>query len=238
MEQIKTKNRLMENESFKETLPYERFQRLGAEALTDAELLAIILRTGTGTLTPTQMGALLLKKGEKYSRGLSGLHYLSLDEIKSVPGIGDVKAVKIKCIAELSNRMAKCRCLEALTFKSPSMIADYYMESLCHKDKEYVVAAYFNHQMSFIGDEVISVGTVKSANISPREIFIAALDKKAVYIVLLHNHPAGDPTPSYADDTMTEQIRISGEMLDIRLKDHIIIGDHRYYSYLEQHLLE
>ncbi|WP_026523540.1 RadC family protein [Butyrivibrio sp. MB2005] len=238
MEQNKTKNRLMENESYKETLPYERFSRFGAEALTDAELLAIILRTGTSTLTPTQMGALLLKKGEKYSEGLSGIHYLSLDEIKSVPGIGDVKAIKIKCIAELSNRIARCRSLQLLEFKSPAMIADYYMESMCHKDKEHVIVAFFNHQMAFIGDEVISVGTVKNASVSPREIFLSALKNKAVYIVLLHNHPSGDPIPSSADDEMTRQIYEAGSMLDIKLQDHIIIGDHRYYSYLEQHLLE
>ncbi len=91
----------------KQNLPYERFMEFGPASLTDAELLAIIIRTGTQGITPVEIGSRLLQMGERYAEGLAGLHHLSLDEIKSVPGIGEVKAVKLKCIAELSNRISK-----------------------------------------------------------------------------------------------------------------------------------
>jgi len=225
--------RLKEDSTFRATLPYERFMALGPKALTDAELLAIIIRTGSGELTPVEMVTRLLNMSKKYGGGLSGLHKLTLEEIMSVPGIGEVKGVKLKCIAELSNRIAKSKIGERIIFKTPEIIADYYMERLCHCDKEHVIVGFLNHQMMLMGDEEISVGTVSQALLSPREIFISAIKNRAVYIVLLHNHPGGDPSPSVADATLTDQIKQSGKLLGIELCDHIIIGDHCYYSFLE-----
>ena len=233
---MKIKNnckKLQEISAFKDTLPYERFRSLGPSALTDAELLAIIIRTGTSKISPVQMGERLIMMGEKYAKGLAGLHHLTLDEIMTVPGIGEVKGVKLKCIAELSNRIARSRTADRICFDKPSTIADYYMEELCHKEEEHVITAFFNHQGILIGDEEISVGTVKDASLSPREIFINALKNRAVYITLLHNHPGGNPAPSNADIELTEQIKKAGKLLGIELCDHIIIGDHCYYSFLE-----
>ena len=231
-----TKNnykRLKEDSAYKDTLPYERFIALGPSALTDAELLAIIIRTGTSEISPVEMGMRLLQMGEKYGGGLSGLHNLTLSEITSIPGIGEVKGVKLKCIAELSNRIAKSRMGDKVLFRTPSAIADYYMERLCHLEKEHVIVSFLNHQMKLMSDEEISVGTVSQALLSPREIFISAVQNRAVYVALLHNHPSGDPAPSSADIRLTADIKKSGKLLGIELFDHVIIGDHRYYSFLE-----
>ncbi len=234
MDSIKNNyKRLKEDSVYRETLPYERFMALGPSALTDAELLAIIIRTGTSEMTPVEMGTQLLKMSEKYGGGLSGLHNLTLSEIMSIPGIGEVKGVKLKCIAELSNRIAKSRMGDKVCLKTPRKISDYYMERLCHCDKEHVIVSFLNHQMMLMSDEEISVGTVSQALLSPREIFISAIENRAVYIALLHNHPSGDPSPSLADVKLTQDIRKSGKLLGIELLDHVIIGDHRYYSFLE-----
>ena len=226
------------NTAGKDTLPYERFISAGPDSLTDAELLAIIIRTGSGELTPVQMGEALLRLGEKYSPGLSGLHHLTLDEIMSVPGIGMVKGVKLKCVAELSRRISTGNLGNKIFFRRPKDIAAYYMERLCHMEEEHVILGYMNHQMMLTGDEEISVGSVKGASISPREIYIRAVQRRAVNIVLLHNHPGGIPEPSISDLELTRQIHAAGEIMDIRLCDHVIIGDHCYYSFMENQLLD
>jgi len=224
---------LRADESIAELMPYERFLKYGAGSLTDAELLAIIVRTGTSDNTPIDIGRQILRMSGKYEDGLSGLCRLSIDEIMSVPGIGKVKAIKLKCIAEISRRIAKARSFQKLQMVSPSSIADYYMEGMRHYEKEHVILLCFNQQFKLICDEEISVGTVNSALLSPREIFISAVKNRAVNIVLLHNHPGGDPNPSEADIGMTRKIKTAGDIIDINLRDHIIIGDQSYYSFLE-----
>ncbi len=229
---------MKQNEIKTKTLPYERFLSAGPKALTDAELLAIIIRTGTAGLSPVEMGEKLISMGEHYAPGLAGLHHLTLDEIMSVPGIGQVKGVKLKCVAELSNRISRSRSGKKVYFKSPKDIASYYMESLCHNEEEHVILGFLNHQMMLIGDEEISLGSVKGATISPREIYISAVKRRAVNIILLHNHPGGVPKPSLSDLELTRQIHAAGKIMDIRLIDHVIIGDHDYYSFLEEKLLD
>ncbi len=228
----------MEQNCKNETLPYERFLSSGPKSLTDAELLAIIIRTGTGNMSPVEMGEKLISMGEHYAPGLSGLHHLTLEEIMSVPGIGQVKGVKLKCVAELSNRIARSRSGKKVIFKTPKDIATYYMESLCHNEEEHVILGFLNHQMMLIGDEEISLGSVKGATISPREIYIRAVKRRAVNIILLHNHPGGVPEPSLSDIELTKQIHAAGKIMDIRLCDHVIIGDHNYYSFMEEKLLD
>ena len=233
----KNKARTLEEDGLTGLLPYERFLERGPEALTDEELLAIIIRTGTKDMSPVEMGHKLIKMGERYASGLCGLHHLTLEEIMSIPGIGEVKGIKLKCIAELSNRIARSKSGRRVIFRSPQDIAEYYMEAMCHREEEHVVLAFLNHQMMLLGEEEIAVGTVRSAVLSPREIFISAVKNRAVNILLLHNHPGGDPSPSAADLDMTGQIFKAGKLLDINLCDHIIIGEHRYYSFSEHNLL-
>ena len=231
------KNRLQENDNYRNSLPYERFMTFGPGSLTEEELLAIIIRTGTRTATPMEIAAKVLSIGGAREQGLNSLYHVSLQELMKIDGIGEVKAVKLKCLAELSRRMASDRTMKKLIFTEPETIAAHYMEQLCHEEKEQVLMVSLNHRMKLVDETVISVGTVNSSLLSSRDIFIHALRQGAVNILILHNHPGGDPTPSGADLQSTDKIRRAGQLLDIKLLDHIIIGDHSYVSFKEKKLL-
>ncbi len=217
-------------------LPYEKFLAYGAQNLTDAELLAIIIRTGTKGEDALSLAKKILSMNANQS-GLLQLQHIHLEQLKSVKGIGEVKAVRIKCVAELSNRIAASRMHERLDFSRPEMVAAYYMEQMRHLENEQVRMLLLDNRCRLIIDTVLSTGTVNFSVLSPRDMFIRALEYRAVYIMLLHNHPGGDPKPSGEDFTMTARIKAAGSFLQIPLLDHIIIGDGRYMSFLEEKLL-
>lgn len=214
--------------------PYEKCSRYGAQVLSDAELVAVILRTGTKGMTSLQTAQVLLGKKEK---NLLNLIHMQTKEMEAIPGIGRVKAVQLKCIAELAKRIASTTRTGQINLCEPDTIAQYYMESLRHEPREKLLLTMFDAKCRLLGDAVISVGTVKNSLVSPREIFLKALEYNAVHIVLLHNHPSGDPTPSEADKRVTRRVASCGDMMDIVLADHIIIGDNRYISFRENGLL-
>lgn len=208
--------------------PYEKFMEKGPKALTDAELLAIIIRTGTFNQTSIDLANAVL--GLSGSRGILGINNLSINELMNIKGIGRVKAIEIKCVAELSRRISKSKVTLDNEFISPEIIANYYMEDLRHLETERLMVAMLNTKHRFLGDFELSKGTVNSSVASPREIFIAALKAGAVYIVLIHNHPSGDPLPSREDISTTKRIKEAGNIIGISLIDHIIIGDNKYIS--------
>ena len=212
-------------------LPYERFLRFGPENLTEAELLAVIIRTGTKEKSALQLAEQVLNLARYPREGLLGLYNVTLDELMSINGIGEVKAVKLKCLAELSKRMCSATAKDGISFRSSDQVAVYFMEKLRHRDTECVVLACVDAKGQLICERQMSQGSVKMALISPREIFVEALRCRAVNILLVHNHPSGDPTPSRADIELTENVREIGEKMDIPLLDHIIIGDNRYVSF-------
>lgn len=211
-------------------LPYEKFMQYGPQAMSEAELLAIIIRTGTKEKNSLQIGEEILSlRGE----GILGLCNLTLGELRNVDGIVEVKAVKLKCIAELSRRIWICHTREKLDFSRPATVAAYYMETLRHASKEQVVLLSLNSKCELVKETVLSIGTVNASLVSPRELFLQALEDHAVTVILLHNHPSGDPTPSKDDYELTKRLRKAGELLQIPLLDHIIIGDQCYTSFLE-----
>ncbi|MBO5093069.1 MAG: DNA repair protein RadC [Lachnospiraceae bacterium] len=213
--------------------PYEKYLKLGARQLSDAELLAVILRTGTvGEDTVSIANKVLSLPGER-QKGILGLHHVSLKELMSVRGIGQVKAIKLKCIAELSSRIAQQTAKKTLQMTDPATVADYYMERLRHSEREKVILLMTDNRNHLIAEHILSEGTVNASLISPREIFLTALRLGAVYIMLLHNHPAGDPTPGRQDIAATEKIKKAAELIEIPLIDHIIIGDKKYFSFRE-----
>lgn len=214
--------------------PFEKCFRYGAQVLSDAELLAVILRNGTKNMTALQLAQLFLSKKDK---NLLNLVSMPIEEMQKIPGIGRVKAAQLKCIAELAGRITRTSRAKSVKLNEPGSIAAYYMESLRHESKEKLLLAMFDAKCSLLGDEVISVGTVTNSLVSPREIFLKALEYKAVHIVLLHNHPSGDPAPSEADRRVTQRILECGTIMGIALADHIIIGDNRYISFRENGLL-
>ncbi|MDD3279577.1 MAG: DNA repair protein RadC [Lachnospiraceae bacterium] len=217
------------NELSKEDKPYEKCQLLGAQALTDAELLAVILRCGSQGCSSLELSSEILKMS-KAEDGLLGIYHLSLSELKRIKGIGTVKAVQIKCIGELSARISRLSARQKLLFDKPESIASYYMESLRHEEQEHMICLMLDTKNRMIGDAEISVGTVNSSLVSPREVFLTAMQFHAVHIILVHNHPSGDATPSREDLLVTSRIFHAGALLGIELLDHIVIGDRCYRS--------
>lgn len=218
-------------------MPYEKFIKLGPEALTEKELLAIILRTGTQNYSATELADMILSYQTGRYEGLNALHHLTIKDLMSIPGIGEVKAVKLKCISELAKRMAKEKAEKALRFNKPSTVAEYFMEELRHQEKENILLLSLDNKMQLIEKYVLSVGTVNASLLSSREVFVQALKDRASNVMLLHNHPSGDPVPSEQDILITNKIKEAGLLLDIPLIDHIIIGSGCYISLKEHGLL-
>lgn len=220
----------------KDELPYDKFMRLGPENLSDVELLAIMLRTGTKDKTPIDLGREILKlAGEKW--GLLGLHHFSVKDLMRIPGIGEVKAVQLLCIAEIAKRTSNMQARTELTFDKPETVAAYYMEKMRHRDTEELMLVLLNSKRHIIEESVLSIGTSNTTLISPRDICIRAMRNEASYIVILHNHPSGDPTPSRQDVLVTQKIKEVSDLVEIPLLDHIIIGDNRFTSFNQKGLL-
>lgn len=213
--------------------PYEKCVAFGPGFLTDAELIACILRSGTKEYTSVALAELLLKH-RKGNEGLEGLCTLSFEELKEIPGIGRVKALQIRCIFELAKRMSRSRAEKCLSFTEPASIADYYMEEYRHREQEHLLLLLLDNKSNLLGEKEMFTGTVNASLVSPREIYLEALKYHAVGIILLHNHPSGDPTPSDADRRITRKVWEAGSLLDIPLLDHIVIGDRKYVSFREE----
>ncbi len=213
--------------------PYEKCQKYGASFLSDAELLAVIIRTGTRNLKSIDLAVQILNLSKVYP-GLKGLNYLTMNELTQVPGIGKVKAIEILCVAELTKRMAKENHRDSLKLVTPKSVADYYMQDMRHLTQEKILLIMLDTKNRIIKDQFISKGTVNASIMPTREIFVCAQKHEAVNIILLHNHPSGDPSPSGEDIRITRRISEAGSIVGITLMDHIIIGDNRYISLKEQ----
>ena len=212
--------------------PYEKCLAFGPASLSDGELLAVILKTGAKDKSSIELAREIIGLDRRYE-GLAGLHHLTYEQLMQVKGIGKAKAVQILCLSEIASRISRCMAKEQMEFCSPASIADYFMEELRYLEKEEVRILMFDGKHALIGEVKISVGTVNAALSSPREVYLEALKAQAVYIILIHNHPSGDPTPSSQDVLMTKRMRNAGELIGIELSDHIIIGNQKFYSFRE-----
>ncbi len=212
--------------------PYEKCEKYGPSFLADSELLAIIIRTGVKGKKSIELADEII--GEN---GLIGLCRVSLDELTKTKGVGKVKALQIMCIVELALRISKGNMKEKMIFNTPLTVAEYFMEELRHKNREEFIVLMLTSKSTLIKKLVLSIGTVNKSLASPREIFVEAIRCNAVCIILIHNHPSGDPTPSRADIDVTRRIKEAGELIEIKLIDHIIIGDNKYTSFSECELI-
>ncbi len=228
--------RLLEKKGADLSRPYEKCLMYGASALTDAELIAVIIRSGTPGLDASGTAERILRLAGN-GKGLTGLCRLSVSDYTSIPGIGEVKAIMLLCVGEISKRIATQTVRSGMRCTDPCDVAAYYMEQLRHDDQENIVCMMLDTKLRMIGEERISRGTATTTVVSPREVFMAALRHRAVAILLVHNHPSGDPAPSEADVEVTIQMKEAGELLGIRLVDHIVIGDRRYVSFRESGVL-
>ncbi len=216
--------------------PYEKCMLYGAQALSDAEILAAILGNGTQGKSALELGREILYE-RPGKEGLLGLSRLDEKQLQKIPGIGKTKAARLLCIFELARRISKETAANRLDFSNPRSVADYYMEDMRHLRQEQLLLIMLNGRNKLIKDKILFKGTVNQSFASPREVFLEALKAEAVYIILLHNHPSGDTTPSKADILMTRQMKEAGDLMGIRLLDHIIIGDRSYTSLCNQGLL-
>ena len=216
-------------------LPYEKCMQYGPEALSDAELLAVIIRTGTADCNCLEVAGQVLQKSGNL--GILGLKHLSMKALMSIEGIGSVKATMLRCIGELSSRIVKADKKNIRYFKDSALVADYYMEQLRHLDRERFILMLLDNKCGLIHESVLSIGTVNYTCVSVRDVFIDALNYGAVQIILVHNHPSGDPSPSVQDIETTDRIAEAGKLLGIKVVDHVIIGDNCYLSFLEKKLL-
>ncbi len=213
--------------------PYEKIEKCGVSCLSDAELVAVLIKNGTRNKNSVELAREILNLHPVH-KGLIGLHYLSDKELKHIDGIGRVKAAQLLCAAEISNRMTKQRIPEREPFQSPETVAGYFMEEMRTKETETTVVAFLDNRCRLMRYDVLFVGSISSCVANPREILKKALQYDASCFILIHNHPSGDCTPSQADLVLTERVRDAGELIGIQLLDHIILGDCQYVSLRER----
>ncbi len=209
-----------------ELRPRERLIANGAASLSNTELLAILLRTGTKNASAMDLAERLFVE----FKDLAGLLQASIEELAAVRGVGQVKAVQIKAALELSRRLMLLPTAERPTVQSPDDAAGVVMEEMRHLDREHFRAILLNTKNQVLAVETISVGTLNSSMVHPRELFKIAVKKSAAHVIVAHNHPSGDPTPSREDIAITKRIIEGGEILGISVLDHLIIGDNKFVS--------
>ncbi|AZK48971.1 RadC family protein [Paenibacillus lentus] len=216
-----------------EERPRERMMQYGAGSLSHAELLAILFRTGTRDESAVHLAHRVLSS----IGGIRNLVDISLDELVKLRGIGPAKALQLKAGIELGQRLAKARLPEAQVIRSPRDAADILMEQLRYLQKEHFVCLFLNTKNHIIAQETLSIGSLNSSIVHPREVFRAAIKCSSASVVCAHNHPSGDPTPSPEDIRMTERLCEAGEIVGIDVLDHIVIGDGEFISLKEQGLM-
>lgn len=200
--------------------PRERLVARGPDALTHAELIAILLRTGLQGVNVVQVGQNLLQK----FGSLNALALASVDELKKIPGIGRDKAATLVAAFALARRMEQERREESPVLDNPPTVVSFLRESNRLKNVESFQVLLLNTRKKLIRFEEISEGTLDTVLVHPREVFRAAITANAAAIILVHNHPSGDPTPSDADIRVTRDLIRAGHLLKIEVVDHIIIG--------------
>lgn len=216
-----------------EDRPRERLFRDGAEALSDAELLAIIIAVGNDKESAKRLAERLLREG--------GLRYLmdaSIQELMQMRGIGKAKVAQIKGAVELGLRLSAERVsLQRTVIKTPDDAAGLLMNRMSYGDREEFKAILLNTKNQVLAVQTVSIGTTNSSLAHPREMLRTALKHGAVAVILAHNHPSGDPQPSPEDIEVTRQLREAGSIVGITVLDHVIIGDGSYVSLKEKSML-
>lgn len=214
----------------KDERPRERFIKHGPESLSNQELLAILLRTGTKAESVLQLAQRLIKEFE----GLRMLKDATLEELTQIKGIGEAKAIQILAAVELGRRINSLSNEERYSIRSPEDGANYVMEEMRFLNQEHFVCLYLNTKNQVIHKQTVFIGSLNASIVHPREVFREAFRRSAASIICIHNHPSGDPTPSREDIEVTRRLKECGRMIGIEILDHIIIGDKRFVSLKEK----
>ncbi|MEE1326218.1 RadC family protein [Streptococcus equinus] len=211
-------------------LPRERLRDLGAEQLSNQELLSILLRTGTKTRPVLEVANDILKHIDT----LADFQHLSLQELQKIKGIGYVKSIEIKAMIELAKRISKAEYVQKERIMSSERLARKMMLELSDQKQEHLVAIYLDTQNRIIEQRTIFIGSVRRSIAEPREILYYACKNMATSVIIVHNHPSGSPAPSENDLRFTEKMKRACDDIGIVCLDHIIVGKYQYYSFREE----
>lgn len=211
-------------------LPRERLAKEGVEALSNQELLAILLRTGTRQASVFEIAQKVLSN----LSSLTDLKKMTLQELQSLSGIGRVKAIELQAMIELGHRIHKHEILEMESILSSQKLAKKMQQELGHKKQEHLVALYLNTQNQIIHQQTIFIGSATRSIAEPREILHYAIKHMATSLILVHNHPSGAVAPSRNDDHVTKLVKEACDLMGIVLLDHLIVSHSSYFSYREK----
>jgi len=216
-----------------EERPMEKMILYGEKSLSNAELLAILLRTGTKKRNAIELANYIINKD---LQGIRHLQDVTIEELCEIDGIGKSKASQIKAALELGIRISSAK-PNKYKVKNPWDIYKYYMESLRYEQKEIFKVVLLNTKNEIITDVDVSIGTLNSSLVHPREVFKEAIKRSSNKMILMHNHPSGSVEPSKEDKNITNRLIKCGEIIGIEVIDHIIIGDGLYYSFKENMII-
>jgi DNA repair protein RadC len=210
--------------------PRERLRARGAEALSAAELIALLLRTGARGHDAVDVARALLAR----TGGLDRLESAPTCELAAVPGVGAAKAASLIAAFELGRRCAGSHLPEGASLRSPQDVFRHFGPRMRRLAQEHFAVVLLDGRHRVLGDEVVSQGTLTASLVHPREVFRPALRASAAALILVHNHPSGDPTPSAEDRAVTERLARAGEILGIRVLDHVVVAERGYVSLREE----
>jgi len=208
--------------------PRERLRDLSASALSNTELIAIIIKTGTKNYSSKYIAEEVLSKFE----GVNNLADISINKLKSINGIGSAKAIELIAAIELGKRVYS-NADETINLNTPLRIYEYFNNLLKGKKQEFFYTIYLDAKGNFISKKLLFIGTVNASMVHPREVFKEAYINSAVSIICIHNHPSGDINPSKEDISVTKKLVSIGKIHNIKVLDHVIIGKGKYYSFFE-----
>lgn len=214
-----------------DNLPRERLAKLGASSLSDYELLAIILRTGTKNESVIEMSKKLLAE----FKHISNLNNTTISELMEIKGIGSTKAIELLAAIELGRRVNSLN-IAKMTIMSSQDIFNYLKYRMQSLTQEQLIAIYLNVKSEIIDTKVLTIGTANQTIIDPKEVMKWALKLSSSHVVIAHNHPSGDPTPSRQDIASTDYLISFAKSLDITIVDHIIIGQNKYFSFSKRRI--
>ena len=210
--------------------PYEKMEMYGADTLSNAELLAIIIKSGTRDESSLDTAHKILSMKNKNSDSLRFIQDMSIQEFMEIKGIGRVKAIQLKAVCEFAKRISRPIDVPKMQISCPSDVANLLMDELKYEKREIVKVVVLNIKNIVIKIVDICLGSDNSAILKPRDALLEAIKVGAPKIVIVHNHPSGDPTPSKADIEFTDRLGQAASIMGIELLDHIVIGDCRFES--------
>ncbi|WP_419956036.1 RadC family protein [Neobacillus niacini] len=223
-------NSLMIRDFPQDERPRERFVQNGPASLSNHELIAILLRTGTKDESVLQLSNRLLTNFE----GLRLLKDATLEEMTEIKGIGQAKAIQILAAVEIGRRITNLNYTDRYVIRSPEDGANYVMNDMRFLSQEHFVCLYLNTKNQVLHKQTIFIGSLNASIVHPREVFREALKRSAASIICLHNHPSGDPSPSREDIEVTKRLVECGKMIGIDVLDHLIIGENKFVSLKEK----